>query len=494
VLGRRIDDVLRSRPANCITSLETQLLRDGIVTAEMTRMTAADCDIAVHVRWSLRRHPTGAPADVVEISRSAVGPGSAGEAPCRSGANQDHRNGHESGEQRYRSLFHFVPVPVFRINRSELASVFEKLKAEGVKDLFQHSDTHSGFHEFAMSSMKIVEVNRKAIELFGAQNAEEILGPTSRLWSESPEIALKGMQHRFHGGASFEAQMKFRTFDNRVLDVLYLTDFPEAMDNPALGLACLIDISDRVKTQETLQHLQAEFAHAARVSTLGELTASIAHEVSQPLTAIEANTEACLLWLDRSPQNIDELRKLSLRNAVEVQRAADIVHRIRAMALRAEPEHKSIELNAIIEEAISFLRHEIQRHGVKARLELISNLPTISADRVQLQQVVVNLVINAVQAMGHSDDVRGELTIRTLPVGLNTVCVEVEDNGPGIAIEHIASLFDSFFTTKTEGMGIGLPISRSIIEAHGGRLEAANRMDGSGARFWFTLPIASAPA
>ena len=153
------------------------------------------------------------------------------------------------------------------------------------------------------------------------------------------------------------------------------------------------------KHKEMLARVQAEIAHAARVSVLGELAASIAHEVSQPLTAIETNTEASLLWLERSPPNMDEVRELARRTAIEVQRAADIIHRIRSMAISASPEQKSVEINPVIEEATLFLQHELERNDVEMSLELGSNLPDIFGDRVQLQQVIVNLAVNGIQAM-----------------------------------------------------------------------------------------------
>jgi signal transduction histidine kinase len=395
----------------------------------------------------------------------------------------------ERGEQRYRDLFQFVPVPVLRIDRSELAQVFEIMKADGVDDLVQYQEAHPEFLEFALNSMKIVEVNRRAVELFGARDANEVLGPVARLWSESPEICLAGMQRRYQGGATFEAQMKFRAFDDQVLDVLYLTDFPEALKNEARGLACLVDISDRLKAQRTLQILQAEFAHAARVSMLGELTASIIHEITQPLTAIATNGEAALLWLDRPQPELIEARALMAHVVEDAQRAATIVAKIRSMSAPRPRTEETLVLADVVQEAISFLHHEIQRHGVKVKLNLAPDLPELNVDRVQLQQVIVNLVINAIQAMGsQSDEMRRDLTIRTRFAGPRSVGVEIEDGGPGISPEHLTSLFERFFTTKEGGMGIGLSISRSIIEAYGGSLQASNKVDGLGARFCFTLP------
>jgi signal transduction histidine kinase len=398
----------------------------------------------------------------------------------------------ERGEQRYRNLFQFVPVPVFRIDRSELAQVFELMKADGVDDLVQYHETHPEFLRFAMNSMKIVEVNRRAIELFGAPDVKEVLGPVARLWSGSPEICLASMQRRYEGGAGFEAQIKFRTFDDRVLDVLYLTDFPEALKNEALGLACLVDISDRLKAQKTLQTLQAEFAHAARVSMLGELTASIIHEITQPLTAIATNGEAALLWLDRPQPELREARALMADVVEEAQRAATIVAKIRSMSAPRPQTEETLVLTDVVQEAIAFLHHEIQRHGVNVKLCLAPELPKLNVDRVQLQQVIVNLVINAIQAMGtQPDEGRRGLTVRTRLVGPRSVGVEIEDDGPRISPEHLTSLFERFFTTKESGMGIGLSISRSIIEAWGGSLQASNKADGSGARFSFTLPTVS---
>ncbi len=227
-------------------------------------------------------------------------------------------------------------------------------------------------------------------------------------------------------------------------------------------------------------------------SMLGELTASIIHEITQPLTAIATNGEAALLWLDRPQPELMEARALMVHVVEDAQRAASIVAKIRSMSVPRPQTEETLVLADVILEAISFLHHEIQRHGTKVKLNLAPDLPELKVDRVQLQQVIVNLVINAIQAMGNqSGEVRRELTIRTRLAGPRSVGVEIEDGGPGISPEHLTSLFERFFTTKEGGMGIGLSISRSIIEAYGGSLQASNKTDGSGARFCFTLPALS---
>ena len=237
-----------------------------------------------------------------------------------------------------------------------------------------------------------------------------------------------------------------------------------------------------------LTQLQEEIAHAARISILGELAASIAHEVSQPLTAIGSNTEAMQLWLESSPPNLEEVRQLTAQTAAEVQRAADIIHRIRAMAARTAPEKARLAINPVLEEAMLFLRHELQRHGVIASLHLEDPLPEVLGDRVQLMQVIVNLAVNAIQAMKDTELAERQLLISSSIAPGNSVRIMVEDTGPGIAPDLSGQVFDRFFTTKSAGMGLGLPICRMIIEAHCGRIDVANRLDSSGAQFKIVLP------
>ena len=251
----------------------------------------------------------------------------------------------------------------------------------------------------------------------------------------------------------------------------------------------VINVSERAQPADMSAGIQAGIAHAARISILGELAASIAHEVSQPLTAIESNTEASLLWLAHSPPNIDAVRELAARTAAEVQRAADIIHRIRSMVLGTSPEPESTAINPMIEEAMLFLRHELQRNLVTTSLQLGHGLPPVFGDRVQLQQVIINLTVNAVQAMAATGGPLRVLAIRTATMPERHVLIEVEDTGPGIEADVIGRLFESFFTTKATGMGMGLAICRSIIEAHGGRIVAANREDCTGARFSILLPM-----
>jgi PAS domain S-box-containing protein len=251
----------------------------------------------------------------------------------------------------------------------------------------------------------------------------------------------------------------------------------------------VVDMHDWKRAQEELRNTQAELAHLTRVMTMGELAASIAHEINQPLASIITNGETGLRWLGRAEPDLGKAQELTRRMVADARRASDIIDRIRNMATRRAPMRTLQSLDNIIEESMVFLRHEFQSRGVTVSVDLAPELPPIVGDRTQLQQVVVNLAVNAVQAMARSNPARRSISIQTLLSDPETVCCHIEDSGPGIDPAHLPRLFDTFFTTKDSGMGMGLAISRSIIEAHGGRIRANNDSAFGGARFSFTLPV-----
>ena len=240
---------------------------------------------------------------------------------------------------------------------------------------------------------------------------------------------------------------------------------------------------------------RSELAHVTRVTTLGVLTASIAHEVNQPLAAIVTNGEVGLRWLAGPEPDLAELREMTQSMVADARRASAIIDRIRAMASRRPPERAPLSLDDVIEGAMAFLRYELQIKGVAvSALDLAPALPKVIGDRTQLQQVIVNLTINSVQAMMQAEAGRRSILLRTMLSDPEMVCFAIEDSGPGIAPEHHPHIFESFFTTKTAGMGMGLAISRSIIEAHDGRMSADNQSAFGGARFCFALPAHGASA
>ena len=250
----------------------------------------------------------------------------------------------------------------------------------------------------------------------------------------------------------------------------------------------------RDELESKVQERQAELAHVTRAMTIGELGASVAHEVNQPLMAVVLNGDACLRWLAAEPPNLGEAREAVSRIIEEGNRAADIVQRIRALSKKSTPHRVDVNLNEVTEEVMALVEKELSRNRVAVKTELLATLPPVRGDRVQLQQVILNLVVNAIEAMSGQINRPRELRVRSERQGLSLdgVALTVEDSGPGLPVDDPEQMFGAFFTTKPEGLGMGLSISRTIIEAHGGRLWATST--GHGALFQFRLPIASGNA
>jgi signal transduction histidine kinase len=246
-------------------------------------------------------------------------------------------------------------------------------------------------------------------------------------------------------------------------------------------------ILQRQRTEEKFRNAQADLAHATRASTLSELTASIAHEVNQPLAAVVTNAETCLRWLDRETPDLDEARRAAENIIEDGNRAAEVIRRVRALSKNAEPQTAPLDLNDVVNEVIPLVRRALLNDQVSLRMELAPALPVVLADRVLLQQVIINLVINGIEAMRPVTDRPRELVIRSQQGEAHQILVMVKDCGVGIPAENANQLFKAFFTTKSGGMGMGLSICRSIIEAHGGGLSASGNV-GPGATFQFALP------
>jgi signal transduction histidine kinase len=251
-------------------------------------------------------------------------------------------------------------------------------------------------------------------------------------------------------------------------------------------IGAITDITAARQAEQALQRAQAELAHATRVATLGELAASIVHEVNQPLAAIVANGNAGMRFLDREPPDLDEIRASMDAMIRDGLRAADVIRRVRAHARKTDPQKVHVNVNDVINEVLVMIERELLAHRVTVRSELADDLPPVLGDRVQLQQVVINLVMNGVDAMASIAKRARELVIRTQQHEGN-VLLAVQDCGIGFDPKDADRLFDAFFTTKPDGMGMGLPICRSIIEAHGGRLWATRNAD-AGTTFQFSLP------
>jgi PAS domain S-box-containing protein len=247
------------------------------------------------------------------------------------------------------------------------------------------------------------------------------------------------------------------------------------------------DIDDRKRAEQEREQLRADLAHVNRVSILGELAASVSHELKQPITAAMTNAETCILWLKRDQPEVDEALEATMRIVEDGTRATEIIDRLRSLYKKSPPQRELVEVNAIIHEMVELLRAEGNQYAVSIRTDLVADLPTITADRVQLQQVFMNLILNAIEAMKETG---GVLTVKTQLGQHGQMLISVSDTGVGLPKEKTEQIFDAFFTTKPQGSGMGLSISRSIVESHGGHLWATAN-NGRGATFHFTLPTAA---
>jgi PAS domain S-box-containing protein len=303
---------------------------------------------------------------------------------------------------------------------------------------------------------------------------------------------------------SFDRLLAQALRDKRDFDVSFrilLPDgsikFIQAIGRPAINDAgeldyfgTAMDVSERRRADEALRDAQAELARVTRITAMGELAASIAHEINQPLAAVVTNSDASLRWLSNDPPNLEEARAALKRTVRDANRASDVIKRIRVLLTKDKPEHVELNLNDAINEVLALMRSELYRRQVTVQIDLLAGLPPIRGDRVQLQQVMLNLILNAVEAAGAVKSRPRGLWISTRTDNAGAVLVTVEDSGVGLDAATADRLFEPFFTTKPGGMGMGLAISRSIIEAHGGRLWASPGAT-QGSVFRFSLPGAS---
>jgi C4-dicarboxylate-specific signal transduction histidine kinase len=309
---------------------------------------------------------------------------------------------------------------------------------------------------------------------------------------EDQDLLRRGIATAVETG-NWEGEVRFRRFGTGAVIPMHQTIFVvDPMETGGkIGLATISrDIRERKRIEEGLRQAQAELAHVSRLADMGELSAPIAHEVNQPLSAVVANANACARMLDAQPLDPEELRLAISDIAGSGRRASEIITRIRNQVKKSNSCKLKLDINEVIVDVMPLIRGELDRHRTKLDTQLEQSLPPIFGDRVELQQVLINLLMNGIEAMLTTMSGPRALTVRLQLATSGEVVVAVCDSGSGLPTDQMGKLFDSFFTTKPNGMGLGLPISRSIIEAHGGKLWATpNPTDG--ATFQFALASAA---
>jgi PAS domain S-box-containing protein len=289
-------------------------------------------------------------------------------------------------------------------------------------------------------------------------------------------------------GGSFDTRHRLLMPDGAVKYLHVIAHAITDSSGAAEFIGAVTDITPAIKASESLRNAQADLAHVNRVTTMGELAASLAHEVNQPIAGASINASSCLRYLKRDQPDLDGACQAASRIIRDVNRAADIISRVRQFFLKGTPTREPVDVNEVIREMVVLLSYEITQHSISVSTKLVANLPVVVGDRVQLQQVLMNLMINSIDAMKNIEGIR-QLTLNSELSDDSQLLVSVHDTGSGLPVDPADQIFTAFFTTKSSGTGMGLSISRSIVESHGGRLWAINN-SGPGACFKFTLPTA----
>lgn len=389
-------------------------------------------------------------------------------------------------ENRYRTLFESSGVAFFRFETKEINRLFAEIRAEGY-DPAVYVAEHPEFVDRAKKVILCVDANQAAVRLMGATTKADLLGPVE--WVRTPDHvrALRGvLEAGVRNEPAFQTELLVGRLDGGLVPCLWFTIAPPELRLQGTSFVGMIDISEQASAREAVRTMQAELAHAARVAMLGELTASLAHEVAQPISAIVTRGVAARRWLSRETTDLDTVRDLLARMIESAERAGGIVKNVRDMARRAPFHTEVLDLAKVARETIAFLSHELEINGVDVRLTAVRALPSVEGDRVQLQQLIFNLVLNAQQAMigAKTAEPRVTIRLRALDQGVSAI---IEDNGPGIDEGDLERVFESFRTTRSDGLGIGLSVCRSIVDRHGGQLSVRN-LDAGGASFAFWLP------
>ncbi len=482
-VGQSCDELLQSELP--WKQVEKALAADGHWTGEFVRTRRDGTRIVLASRWLLRRNPEGQGIGVIESSADVT-------EQKRADAER------QRSEWRYSTIFNSAGFAIWEADWTPLRQYLLDRQPPGM-DLRSWFAAQPEALQAALSGIAISDANAAAVELFGAPDRDALLGSTveQRIAPGSEGDLADILASLMAGAELVEREVRYLTYQGKPVDLVLRLRLLGDNHPWSRVLVMALDVTERNEARTKIEQTQAELAHAARVSTLGQLAASIAHEVNQPLSAIITYGKSAKRWLSRPQPDMAEATNCLDQIVANGSRAADVISRVRMQAKKGPPQAAPLDLPELIADSIDLVQREANAASIAIHYAGRDDVPMAVGDRVQVQQVLVNLMLNAIQAMRGTKGHPRVITLSAEADGDSLVRIAVQDNGNGIEGEP-ARIFEPFFTTKHDGMGMGLSICRTIVETQGGRIAAANNAasnGGPGATISFTLPLlAGAPA
>ncbi|MCJ8142843.1 PAS domain S-box protein [Ancylobacter sp. A5.8] len=458
-------------------AIAATLRQTGEWQGELTQRTRAGQTLYLFSRWRRRPDGTEGGGTTLETNTDITARRQADEAL-------------KDSERRYRTIFETLAVAIWEHDLRPVKEALDALRAEGVTDLAMYLAQNPDFVTRTRSLIRVTDVNGTALKLMGVATKEDFFTRLDDFLPEDDPTFPAFLLALNRNVESHTAETTIRTRQGELLRVIVAFNFPPGAPLDRVQ-ASVLNITERVKAQEALQHTRSQLDHALRAAMLGEVSASIAHEINQPLAAITAHAAAGQRWLNRPEPDLDEVRASLAQAGAAATRASEVVRRVRTLMTQVEPEKTLLPVNAVVEEALHLLRNEMAAQGIVLAAALGAEDSRIEVDRILLQQVLINLMANAMQAMQATPPGARRLGVRTHAVP-DEVIIEVCDTGPGFSEQVAQKAFEPFFTTKAQGMGLGLAMCRTIVTAHGGEIAIAAPEQGMGGKLRLSLPAVPA--
>ena len=394
----------------------------------------------------------------------------------------------KESEHRYRTIFETLAIAIWENDFREVKAELDTLRRQGITDLRPYLVDNPDFVVRMRKAVRITDVNQTALKLMDVQSKDEFFGSLDDFLPDTDGGFARFLTGIFDGQTEFQSETIVRSRDGRLIPILVALSFPRDGTGLDRIQASVVDMTERYQFQEALEISRQELEQASRAAMIGEISASIAHEVNQPLSATMTFVQAAGRWLDRTPPDIEEA-KGALKDAVSaVEHAAQVVKRVRLLLGKSKSETAEVHVDAALADAIQLKQKELVAEGVRLNISLEATGATVSGDRVLLQQAFLNVIVNAIHAMETSD-------IRTLTLQSSVtedgIAIRFADSGAGLGAMAPETLFKPFNTTKPNGMGLGLAMCRSIMMAHSGTISIRNRTDAPGAVVEIRLPLAA---